>query len=364
MNTLRIELGDRGYDIRIGDGVLDKAGEYIAGACKGRSAAIVTNPRIGELYAARVVKSLEDAGFSVEVISVPAGERYKTLHTVSAIYEKVLDQRLDRGSILIGLGGGIVGDMTGFAAATFMRGIDFVQIPTSLLAQVDASIGGKTGVNLSRGKNLVGAFHQPKIVLADTRVLDTLPRREFRAGLAEIIKHGIIRDVDYFDFLEHNLPAILRLDPAALAQTIKRSCEIKAAVVREDEREAGLRRILNFGHTAGHAVERLTKYRKYKHGEAVAIGMLAAVLVARELGTAESALVDRVSQVIRRAELPCALPVEIEPQDIVTAMGFDKKVTHGRLHVVLANSIGQSFVADDISPETWLKALEAQKREF
>ncbi|HEY3297695.1 MAG TPA: 3-dehydroquinate synthase family protein, partial [Armatimonadota bacterium] len=206
MSRIRIELGERSYDIHIGEGVIDNAGELIAAACKGRSAAVITNRKIGDLYAERLTGSLKKAGISSEVIVVPAGEKYKTLSTVGRIYEKLLDQRLDRSGILIGLGGGIVGDMTGFAAATFLRGVDFVQIPTSLLAQVDASIGGKTGVNLSRGKNLVGAFHQPRVVIIDLGALQTLPRREFRAGLAEIIKHGIIRDVDYFRFLEENLP--------------------------------------------------------------------------------------------------------------------------------------------------------------
>jgi len=364
MSIVHIKLDDRSYDIHIGRGVLSDAGALISKACKAKSALVVTNKRIGELYSDGIVQSLESAGIAAHVMIVPAGERYKTLRTVAAIYEKALDCRLDRSSLMIGLGGGIVGDMTGFAAATFLRGIEFVQIPTSLLAQVDASIGGKTGVNLSRGKNLVGSFHQPKLVLIDTGVLRTLPRREFRSGLAEIIKHGIIRDIDYFKFLEANLDLILGMDDSILERTIERSCEIKAEVVGQDERESGLRRILNYGHTVAHAVERLTHYRTYKHGEAVSIGMVSVAFIARELGNAESDLVGRIVELIRRSGLPYALPADISVQDIVSAMGFDKKVSQGRLHAVLANSIGDAFVESDIAPEVWVKALEAQRKAY
>jgi len=362
MNKLRINLGERSYDIHIDRGILDRAGELISPICKGKSAAIVTNRRIGELYASRLVKSLESAGISGQVIVIPAGERYKTLRTVAGIYEKLLDQKLDRGGLLIGLGGGIVGDITGFVAASYLRGIDFVQMPTSLLAQVDSSIGGKTGVNLSRGKNLVGAFHQPRLVLIDTSVLETLPRREFSSGLAEIIKHGIIRDVDYFAFLERSLSQIQQLDPAALEHTIVRSCEIKTDVVRQDERESGLRRILNYGHTVGHAVERLTCYKKYKHGEAVAIGMVTAALAAQNIGSIDADQTKRIVGLIGAAGLPYAPPAEIPARDIVSAMGFDKKVSLGRLHAVLINSIGNAFVTDGVAPEIWEKSLEEQNR--
>jgi 3-dehydroquinate synthase len=362
MSKLRIELGDRGYDIHVGDGLIDKAGELIAGASKGRAAAIVTNRRIGDLYAGRLVESLKKSGISAGVITIPAGERYKTLGTVARVYEKLLDLRLDRGGIVIGLGGGVVGDLAGFAAATYLRGVDLIQAPTSLLAQVDASVGGKTGVDLSRGKNLVGAFHQPKLVLVDISVLRTLPGREFRCGLAEVIKHGIIRDSEYFAFLEKNLGAIKRLEPGALEHTITRSCEIKADVVQQDEREAGLRRILNFGHTVGHAIESLTGYRKYKHGEAVAIGMVTAALVAREMGTSDSDLVTRIVGMLKAAGLPHSFPEGIGHKEIVAAMGLDKKVAQGRLHVVLVNSIGSAFVSDKVTAEIWLKALDAQGR--
>lgn len=362
MKRLHIDLGDRGYDILIGAGVIESAGEVISGACRGRSAAIVTNRRIGELYAERLVKSLEAAGISTQTIVVPSGERYKTLSTVSGIYERLLDMKIDRGGIVIGLGGGIVGDMAGFAAASFLRGIDFVQVPTSLLAQVDASIGGKTGVNLSRGKNLVGAFHQPRAVLIDLSVLGTLPRREFRSGLAEILKHGIIRDVGYFSYLEANILSILKLEPDALEHTIERSCEIKADVVRQDEREAGLRRILNYGHTVGHAVERLTGYRKYKHGEAVAIGMVTMAVLAGVLKTASPDLLDRVLNMVKNSGLPYTLPEGVESSEIVSAIGLDKKVAYGKLNAVMVDSIGEAYVTDRIPAEAWLEALHIHSR--
>jgi len=340
--------------------LLDQAGELISAVCKGKSAAIVTNRRVGELYAGRLVKSLEGAGISGYVIIVPTGERYKSLRTAAYLYERLLDQRLDRSGMVIGLGGGVVGDTAGFAAATYLRGVDFAQVPMSLLAQVDASVGGKTGVNLSRGKNLVGAFYQPRLVLIDVSVLKTLPGRELRCGLAEAVKHGIIRDAEYFAFLEQNLSAIKRLDTAALEYTVSRSCEIKADVVRQDERESGLRRILNYGHTVGHAIESLTAYRKYKHGEAVAIGMVTAALAARETGSAEPGLVERIVGVLRAVGLPYKPASAISPSDIVASMGLDKKVAYGRLHAVLANKIGCAFVTDDVPPEIWLRALEAQ----
>ena len=354
---MRIDLGERGYDIHIGEGLLGKAGELIARASKGKSAAIVTNRRVGDLYAGRLLESLKSAGITGSVITIPTGERYKTLRTVAYVYEKLLDQRLDRAGMVIGLGGGVVGDLAGFAAATYLRGVDFIQIPTSLLAQVDASVGGKTGVNLPRGKNLVGAFYQPKTVIIDVSVLKSLPSREFRSGLAEVIKDGIIRDREYFVFLEKNLTAIKRLEPSVLEQAIAGSCEIKADVVRQDEREAGLRRILNYGHTVAHAIETLTGYGQIRHGEAVSIGMVTAALAATE---PETDLVERIVGILKSAGLPTRLPEGLSHERIVAAMGLDKKVAHGRLHVVLVNEIGKAFVTDQVTPEMWKHALGEQ----
>lgn len=360
MTVVPVNLGERGYEIHIGSGLLNRVGELISSVCAGRSAAIITNPAIGGLYAGRLAAGLERSGITPHIIYVPAGERFKSLRTVARVYERLLDERMDRGGIVIGLGGGVVGDLAGFTAATYLRGLDFVQIPTSLLAQVDASVGGKTGVNLSRGKNLVGAFYQPKLVLTDVSTLETLSPREFRAGLAEVIKHGIIRDAAYFARLESVLGTGKRLDESELEWVIARSCEIKAEVVLQDERESGLRRVLNYGHTVAHAVESLTRFRRYKHGEAVAIGMVTAALVARELGRAAPDLVDRVSGILRAGRLSSKPPSDVAPAEIVSAMGLDKKVAHGKLHVVLVDDIGSSYVADDVPPEAWRTALEMQ----
>lgn len=362
MSIIRVDLKEKAYNIHVGQHILPSAGELIAGACRGRRAVIITNPKIGRLYGGILAGSLKDAGIAADVVAIPAGERHKTLRTVSSLYERLLDMKVDRGGIAIGLGGGVVGDITGFVAATYLRGIDFVQVPTSLLAQVDASIGGKTGVDLARGKNLVGAFYQPKTVLIDLSVLGTLPRREFRAGLAEIIKHGIIQDGEYFKFLEENSGIILKRNPEALEHIICRSCQIKSAVVRADEREAGLRRILNYGHTAGHAVELLTGYKTLLHGEAVAIGMVTAALVAREMGSANADLARRLACVLTSAGLPVKLPEGLSPRAVVDAMKLDKKVLGGRLNTVLVNSPGRAFVADNVTPEIWQKALSAQMK--
>ena len=361
-DKIRIDLGERSYDIHIGEGSLDKAGKLIAKTCKGKNAVIVTNPQIGNLYADTLVNKLETSGISTSTITIPAGEKYKTLRTVARIYEGLLDARIDRSGMVIGLGGGVVGDLTGFAAATFLRGIDFIQVPTSLLAQVDSSVGGKTGANLSRGKNLVGSFHQPKLVIIDTKALNTLPKREFKSGLAEVIKHGIICDSKYFDFIVKNIREIMELQPTALEHTILRSCKIKADVVRQDERESGLRRILNFGHTIGHAVERLTNYRRYKHGEAVSIGMVTAALVSQETGAADTSTTREIISLLQKAGLPYKFPQELDHKEVITATGFDKKVTQGRLNVVLARSIGSVYITSDVPLEAWKKAIDVQSR--
>lgn len=361
-SVVRVSLGERSYDIHVGERVLDATGELIARTSKARVAAIVTNPRIGKLYAERVVKSLKGAGITGHVITIPAGERYKTLNTVRGVYEKMLDHRIDRTGMVIGLGGGVVGDLAGFVAATYLRGVEFVQMPTSLLAQVDASVGGKVGVDLPRGKNLVGAFYQPKVVLADTGTLRTLPKAQFRSGLAEVIKHGIILDSDYYSYLERNLPAIMRLESEPLRHVVQRSVELKAQVVTQDERESGLRAILNYGHTVGHAIESLTGYKSVLHGEAVAIGMVTAALIAWEMGLADESLAHRIANLLVRAGLPYKPPAEVSPEAVVEAMKLDKKVAHGKLRFVLAKEIGSSFVTEDVTPELIVRSLEIQMK--
>lgn len=362
MSTLHINLGERSYDIHVGASVLDQAGETIAGVCKGRAAGVVTNPRVGGLYSEQFLHSLKEAGIQGHLITIPAGERYKNLNTVRRVYEQMLDHRIDRTGMVIGLGGGVVGDLAGFVAATYLRGIDLVQVPTSLLAQVDASVGGKVGVNLPRGKNLVGAFYQPKVVLVDTGVLSTLPRVEFRSGLAEVIKHGIILDDEFFAYLERNLAAVKRLEPDALRFAVERSCVIKAEVVRRDERETGLRAILNYGHTVGHALESLTAYKGYRHGEVVAIGMLTAALVAREMRIADDSLARRITGILGAAGLPYRPTSDVSRESVIEAMKLDKKVAYGRLRFVLVRQIGSAFVTDEVTPDLLLRALDAQAK--
>ncbi len=361
MSLVHVSLAERSYDVHVGEGVLDRAGELVSGASTARVAAIVTNPRIGKLYAERVVESLQSAGITGHVIMIPAGERYKTLSTVRGVYEKMLDHRIDRTGMVIGLGGGVVGDLAGFVAATYLRGIDFVQMPTSLLAQVDASVGGKVGVDLPRGKNLVGAFYQPKIVLADTGTLRTLPKSQYRSGLAEVIKHGIILDSGYYAYLEQNLPAIMSLDAEPLRHVVQRSVELKASVVTQDERESGLRAILNFGHTVGHAVESLTGYKRLLHGEGVAIGMVTSAFISQEMGLLDDSITWRIVELLRRAGLPHRPPEGISPEAVIQAMKLDKKVAHGKLRFVLVNEIGSAVVSEDVTPELIAQALKKQE---
>lgn len=305
----------------------------------GGKVAVVTHPKIKRLYGAEIIKSLKGAGFDPRFIQVPEGERYKTLKQVERIYGRLIDERFDRKSTLVALGGGVIGDMAGFAAATYLRGIACVQCPTTVVAQVDAGIGGKTGVDHPRGKNLIGAFHQPRLVLVDPQTLATLPRREFTAGLAEVVKYGVILDSNFFAYLEANASAILKQDPEKLLYCIQRSAAMKAQVVEADERESDLRRILNYGHTFGHAIETLTGYRKYKHGEAVAIGMCAAARLAERLGICPKEEVARQAALLRSFGLPTTLP-KIDSASILTVMERDKKAAEGEIVFVLPKRIG------------------------
>jgi 3-dehydroquinate synthase len=326
----------------------------------GQKVLLVSNPMIFKRYGEEAIASLTEAGFQVISHMLPAGERYKTLASIQKIYDTALEHRLERSSTIVALGGGVVGDMSGFAASTWLRGINFVQVPTSLLAMVDASIGGKTGVNHPQGKNLIGAFYQPRLVLVDPQVLATLPPREFRAGMAEVIKYGVIWDTELFAQLE----AADRLDQqryvsAELLQTILTcSCQAKAHVVSKDEKEAGLRAILNYGHTVGHAVESLTGYRVVNHGEAVAIGMVAAgqIAVALEMWTQEES--DRQRRLIEKTGLPTQLPAGIDIEAILTALQTDKKVRAGRVRFVLPTQIGSVTVTDQVSTEVIQQVLQ------
>lgn len=361
-----VDLPQQSYQVAIAPQGLDHLGPWlqdpeIVAKSPGKRILLVSNPAIFKHYGDRVVASLETAGFQVAVCLLPPGERYKTLNSIQKIYDAALAHHLERSSCIVALGGGVIGDMAGFAAATWLRGIAVVQVPTSLLAMVDASMGGKTGVNHPQGKNLIGAFHQPRLVLIDPQVLRTLPAREFRAGMAEVIKYGIIWDADLFGQLE----AAKRLDqvrylPEDLLHTIlTRSCQAKAHVVSKDEKEAGLRAILNYGHTIGHAVESLTGYKLVNHGEAVGIGMVAAGHIAVQLGMWTAAESNRQTALIQKTGLPTQLPAGMDLDAIVAALSHDKKVLDGQVRFILPQSIGTAIVTDQVPATVVQEALTA-----
>ncbi len=335
-STLTVELGDRSYPIAIGRGLLG-GGFDLASHVRGEQCLVVTNETVAPLYLDKLLAAF--AGRSVDSISLPDGEAYKTMATMQSILDRLVAIGAARDATVVALGGGVVGDIAGFAAACYMRGIDFVQVPTTLLAQVDSSVGGKTGVNHEGGKNLVGAFHQPRAVMIDTDTLETLPDRELRAGLAEVIKYGAICDAGFFAWLEANMDGLLGRDAKTLAHAIRRCCELKAEVVAEDEREAGRRAILNFGHTFGHAIERCQGYGDWLHGEAVAAGMI----MAAELSGLDAADVARLRALVAAAGLPVEPPA-IVAADWMAAMGMDKKVQRNKLRFVLLDEIGKSRV--------------------
>jgi 3-dehydroquinate synthase len=338
-----VDLGDRSYEVVVGDGLLDHVGEFLAPFKLGPATVIVTNPVVKRYYGTRVVRSLSAVGLQPTVLTLPDGERTKSLRWVAKILNELLRCRYERKALLVALGGGVIGDLAGFAASVYLRGIPFVQVPTTLVAQVDSSIGGKTGVNHRLGKNLIGTFYQPKLVLIDPGALRTLPPREYRAGLAEVIKYGVIADAAFFEFLEQNMDPILKLEPAALHRIIRTSCAIKAAVVSQDEQEGDRRRILNFGHTVGHALETVGGYRRYKHGEAVAIGMVVAARLAERLGLADARVGARIRALVERTGLPADLPPR-SASALIRAMGQDKKVQDRRIHFVLPDRIGHALV--------------------
>jgi 3-dehydroquinate synthase len=313
---------------------------------------VITNPTVRALYGDTAQKSLETAGFSVFRIEIPDGEEYKTLDTVKDLYGKALDIGLERGDSVVALGGGVVGDTAGFFAATYMRGVALVQVPTTLLAQVDSSVGGKVGVNHPRGKNLIGAFHQPRFVVADVSTLSTLPAREIRAGLAEVIKYGIIRDGSFFKWLEAGLEDLLNLKQTALEHAVSVSCRIKADVVSADEREEGIRAILNFGHTIAHALEAVGRYHRFVHGEAVGIGMVTAARLAVQLGVLGAPEAERITALVSRAGLPVVIPAGIDPKAIISAMFHDKKVVESRFTFVLPEAIGRVCITRGVPVET------------
>jgi 3-dehydroquinate synthase len=356
VESLRVDLGSRSYPIHIGTGLLDQAdlyAPYVRGA-----AVVVSNPVVAPLYLARVRKALEGAGARVTEVSVPDGERAKGWSTLDAVIDAMLAARLGRDALLVALGGGVVGDLAGFAAAVYQRGIAFVQVPTTLLAQVDSSVGGKTAINHARGKNMVGAFHQPSAVIADVSTLDSLPPRELRAGLAEVIKHGVALDGAFFEWLERSVEKIVARDREALVYAVRRSCELKAAIVAQDEREAGKRALLNLGHTFGHAIEAGTGFGPWLHGEAVAAGMVLAANLSVRAGTLEPDQARRVRKLIERAGLPVA-PPKLSAEAWREHMALDKKAAAGRVRFILLDAIGRAQLPTPVEPKLVDEAIAA-----
>lgn len=345
MQTLNVDLGDRSYPIYIGEGLLQQ-GALLRQHVAGHQVMVVCNETVAPLYLSALREQLDSQHYS-EVI-LPDGEQYKSLEVLAQIYDKLLADKHNRTTTLIALGGGVVGDMTGFAAASYQRGVNFIQIPTTLLALVDSSVGGKTGVNHPLGKNMIGAFHQPQCVVADIELLKTLPERELSAGLAEVIKYGLICDKPFYHWLDANMEALMARDSATLSEAIYRSCENKARVVASDEREAGIRAILNFGHTFGHAIETAQGYGNWLHGEAVAVGMLVAAKLSAQLGFISDGEVEAIEAMLIRAKLPVALPL-MTADAFIALMSVDKKVLDGRLRLVLLKSIGEAVVTSEVA---------------
>jgi 3-dehydroquinate synthase len=343
VRTLTVDLGERSYPIHIGAGLLER-GDLLRPHLAGSQVMVISNERVAPLYLDRVLALLD--GFQVAIRILPDGEEHKTLATLDGIFDAMLAVPCDRGTTVIALGGGVVGDIAGFAAACYQRGVPYVQLPTTLLAQVDSSVGGKTAVNHPRGKNMIGAFHQPQCVIADTDTLTTLDDRQLRAGVAEVIKYGLIRDVDFFEWLETNIERLLARDAEALGHAIERSCRNKAEVVAADEREGGLRAILNLGHTFGHAIETGMGYGNWLHGEAVAAGMCMAADLSRRMGWLSAHEAGRADGLVERAGLPHRAPAALGTQDLLDLMAVDKKVQAGRLRLVLLRVIGEAVVTD------------------
>ncbi len=356
MQTLHVELGDRSYPIYIGNGLIGRP-ELVTPYVHGSQVMIVSNETVAPIYLEKTLQMFAD--HRTESVILPDGEQYKTLEVWNTIFDGLLENRFDRRCTLVALGGGVVGDMTGFAAACYQRGVNFIQIPTTLLAQVDSSVGGKTGVNHPLGKNMIGAFHQPQCVIADTETLNTLDDRQLSAGIAEVIKYGLINDLSFFEWLESNMASLLARDTEALAYAIERSCKDKATIVAADERESGRRALLNLGHTFGHAIETGMGYGEWLHGEAVATGMLLAAELSERLGWLDNRAVMRIRGLLEMARLPLQAPESLSSERFLELMAVDKKVQDGRLRLVLMKSLGQSVITDEVSAGQIAAMLDA-----
>ncbi|MBX9811537.1 MAG: 3-dehydroquinate synthase [Burkholderiales bacterium] len=346
MQTLTVALDDRSYPIHIGTGLIRRA-DLILSKLPQNKVAIVTNTTVAALYLAPLSEALKTGGVDTVTVVLPDGEAYKNWETLNRIFDALLTHRCERKTTLIALGGGVIGDLAGFAAAVYQRGVPFIQVPTTLLAQVDSAVGGKTAINHPLGKNMIGAFHQPQAVLADTDTLNTLPERELAAGIAEVIKYGLIRDREFFEWLEKNVTRLSAREPQALAYAIERSCQNKAGIVSLDERETGVRALLNLGHTFGHAIEAGLGFGTWLHGEAVAAGMVLAAELSQRLGLVGRDDVERITDILARAKLPVAAP-DLGIERYLELMGHDKKVEGGKIRFVLLKRIGEAFVADSV----------------
>ena len=355
IQTLNVALGDRAYPIHIGSGLLSQI-DLILPYLKRKNVAIVTNTTVAPLYLEKLAKPLREAGVSVLEIILPDGEAYKNSETLNLIYDTLLKNRCERSTTLIALGGGVIGDLTGYAAATYLRGIPFIQIPTTLLSQVDSSVGGKTGINHPLGKNMIGAFYQPKLVLADIDTLQTLPPRELSAGVAEVIKYGLIRDADFFDWLEVNMIKLMALDEAVSMYAIYRSCQNKAEVVAADEHETGERALLNLGHTFGHAIENAMGYGVWLHGEAVAAGTVLAAALSQRMGWLTSEQISRIHALLSAANLPLNAP-KLGVEKYLDLMANDKKVENGKIRLVLQQGIGKAVITSDYDADKLKETL-------
>lgn len=350
MSVVTVSLGESSYDIQIGSGSLPTLGERCVSLGLTGRAAVVTNPTVNARYGEAVRHSLAEAGYPVTLIEMPDGEEFKNTATLNSVYDALIEAGLDRRSFIVALGGGVVGDLAGFAAATFLRGIPFVQVPTTLLAQVDSSVGGKTAIDHPRGKNLIGAFYQPRLVLIDVDTLATLPQREYRAGLAEVVKYGIALDAAFFEYLEQHVDALSAMDRGCLMTVIQRCCELKAMVVERDEKEAGLREVLNYGHTLGHALETLAGYRSLVHGEAVAIGMVLAARICSLRGVCRDDDVARIRALLGSLGLSVTPPA-VERSQLLDALLKDKKSRAGTINFICNQGIGNYTVAQLSSEE-------------
>ena len=356
MQRLSIDLGERSYDILIGRGLRKRAGELLKAAFDPSRVVVITHPSINSLYGEEVMENFVAQGWATDIIEVPEGESSKNLSQAEKLYDHLLELNCDRKSVLVALGGGVIGDLVGFVAATYQRGIPFIQVPTTLLSQVDSSVGGKTAVNHPKGKNMIGVFYQPRLVVVDLETLRTLPSNEYRAGLAEIVKYGVISDASLFEFLEAHCKEILSLDLECLSHIIETSCAIKAEVVEKDERESRYRMILNFGHTLGHAIESLTDYSSFIHGEAVAIGMVRAAKLSHSMGKCSEEVPKRLEALLKKLGLPVEMP-KLESSAVIESLYHDKKTMNHKIKFILVKEIGSIEIVDHMPEAEILKVL-------